>query len=91
MVGSVLVATLRLRLGGRVVGSVMVATPDSVNSFRLRLGGGVVGSVLVATPGSVHSTFLELQLLIITTNHIHIPPRPLLIRLRHGLRLKVRA
>ena len=57
---------VRLRLGGGVVGSVLVATPGSVHRLRLklrvrvrvrvRLGGGVVGSVLVATPDSVHST-----------------------------------
>ena len=54
-----------------MVGSVLVATPDSVQ-LRLRLSGGVVGSVLVATPGSVHSTFIELQLVIIPQHHIHI-------------------
>ena len=78
---------IRVRLGGGVVGSVLVPTPGSVHStvielrLRLRLGGGgVVGSVLVAMPGSVHSTFIELQFLIIPRHHIHIAPRPLLFR-----------
>ena len=51
---------LRLRLGGGVVGLVLVATPDSVlrlrPKLRLRLRrGGRGGSVPVATPDSVHS------------------------------------
>ena len=50
--------------------------------LRLRLGGGVVGSDHVATPGSVHGTLFELQLLTMPHNHIYIPPRHLLLRLK---------
>ena len=45
-------------------------------NLRLKLEG--VGSVLVDTP--VHSTCIELQVLIIPQNHMHIPPRHLLFR-----------
>ena len=57
--------------------------------LRLGLGWGVVVSVLVATPDSVHSTVIELQLLIIPQQHIHVPPRPLLFRRYKQLRLRL--